>query len=294
MKKKFYWVLIVVFAVVFLISGVVVVDYIVKSYEHQKKMEQLQNMYTTSPNQNTSPSAPITTGPQGSTPGGIGSTPGGTLPSGSILVPPTTMFPTEPTVPLGPPIEEELAWHYANNKDVVGWIRIDGTRINYPVMQRVTEKDYYLDKDFWGDKDKHGSIYVREVCDVFEPSDNVTMYGHQMADGTMFADIHKFKKADFFQEHPTIQFDTLYERHTYQIVCIFRTSGTFGEGFPFHLYDDFSGEEEFNEFIDGVRDLAIQDSGIEVEYGDKFICLSTCERTVLENGRLVLVAVRID
>jgi sortase B len=163
-------------------------------------------------------------------------------------------------------------------------------------------KDYYLYRDFYGNEDRHGSVYVREACDVFGPSDNVTIYGHNMADGTMFANIHKFKDKTFFDSHPEIYFDTLYERHTYQVVCLFRTSGSYGVGFPYHLYDNFKDEAEFKEFINGVRgkkfandpeyDL-IFDSGISVKYGDKFICLSTCEEWPITNGRLVLVAVRI-
>jgi sortase B len=182
---------------------------------------------------------------------------------------------------------------YQLNNDVVGFIYIKDTNINNPVLQRKSKKDYYLYRDFYGNEDRHGSVYVREVCDVFGPSDNVTIYGHNMADGTMFANLHKYKDKDFFNAHPVVYFDTLYERHTYQVVCIFRTSGTYGEGFPYHLYDDFKDEAEYNAFIKGVRKLAIFDSGISVNYGDKFICLSTCEEWPIKNGRLVLLAVRI-
>ena len=121
----------------------------------------------------------------------------------------------------------------------------------------------------------------------------MTIYGHAMADGTMFGRLNRYKTKQFFDAHPYVKIWDLYEEHTYQVVCIFKTSGTYGEGFPYHLFDDFENEAEYEEFINGVRKLAIQDSGIETQYGDKFICLSTCEYTTA-NGRLVLVAKRIS
>lgn len=191
------------------------------------------------------------------------------------------------------------------NPDVVGWIRIvkdenassdyNKYLVNYPILHRPADKDYYLYRDINGKYDRNGggSIYLREQCDLLEPTDVLTIYGHAMYDGTMFGRLNRYKTKSFFQEHPYIQILNLYEEHTYQVVCIFKTSGTYGEGFPYHLYDDFEDEAEYEEFINGVRDLALLDSGIETQYGDKFICLSTCEYTQ-NNGRLVLVAKRIS
>ncbi len=195
-------------------------------------------------------------------------------------------------------------WSLKNNSDVVGYIRIvnDPDRdvndkkyylVNYPILHRPTERDYYLNRNFYGQSDKHGAIYLREACDMFKPTDVLTIYGHNMADGSMFAGIHKYLTKSYFNDHPYITVWDLYEEHTYQVVCIFRTSGTYGVGFPFHLYDNFADEAEYQEFINGVRDLAVYDSGIETEYGDQFICLCTCEYTI-NNGRLILVAKRIS
>lgn len=189
------------------------------------------------------------------------------------------------------------------NKDVVGYIRIldnpnatdKGYKylVDYPILHRPNEKDYYLKRNLDGKYDERGSIYLRENCNILEPTDVLTIYGHAMADGQMFGRLNRFLNKTFFKEHPYIQMWDLYEEHTYQVVCVFKTSGTYGEGFPYHLFDNFSDEAEYLEFINGVRDLAIFDSGIETTYGDQFICLSTCEYT-LNNGRLVLVAKRIS
>ena len=301
MNKKLYWALIVLFSLIFLVSAIFVVRYMIDSYRYQQQLEDLQR-----PTQPTRPSVtllpPTTSTPWPGTTAPIDTTgpTGPTTPSLPIVLPtqPPTTPPTQPSTP-GSGMLPDLEPLYNQNNDVVGYIYIEGTRINNPVLQRKSEKDYYLYRDFFGKDDRHGSIYVREACDVFKPSDNVTIYGHNMADGTMFADLHKFKDKSFFNDHPVIYFDTLYERHTYQVVCIFRTSGTYGVGFPFHLYDNFKDEAEFNQFIKGIRKRndkvdMINDSGIAVSYGDQFICLSTCEDWPIKNGRLVLLAVRIS
>lgn len=197
------------------------------------------------------------------------------------------------------------------NKDVVGYIRIvdDETSSNkwnkylvdYPILHRPNDKDYYLKRNLNGKYDERGSIYLRETCDVLAPTDVLTIYGHAMADGQMFGRLNRYLNKTFFNAHPYIQMWDLYEEHTYQVVCIFKTSGTYGVGFPYHLFDDFDNEAEYLEFINGVRNIAstgyegktIFDSGIETQYGDQFLCLSTCEYSI-NNGRLVLVAKRIS
>lgn len=285
LNKKLYWALIILFSAIFLVSAVFVADYLIDSYQKKQLDKELLSTLPTS----TRPSVslrPSTTGTTGAV----------TLPDIPGFIDPSTestqTVSPEATAPNGMLLDMDAL--YQLNDDVVGFLYIKDTNINNPVLQRKSEKDYYLYRDFYGNEDRHGCLYVREACDVFEPSDNVTIYGHNMADGTMFANLHKYKDETFFNEHPIIYFDTLYERHTYQVVCIFRTSGTYGVGFPFHLYDNFKDEAEYNTFIKGIRKLAIHDSGISVSYGDKFICLSTCEEWPITNGRLVLLAVRIS
>lgn len=294
MNKKLYWALIIVFSIIFIISAVFVVDYIIDAYKNKQMNAGLQ--VSTPPSHTGTLRQPTTS----TRPGTTGTTPFPTTVPPTTVTNPTsiqTQTPSSSTSASG--MLPELETLFNINSDVVGYIYIPDTNVNYPVLQRPGEKDYYLYRDFYGREDRHGSIYVREACDVFGPSDNVTIYGHNMADGSMFAHILKFKDETFFDDHPVIYFDTLYERHVYQVVCVFRTSGTYGVGFPFHLYDNFADEEEFNAFIKGIRKRndrvdMVNDSGIAVEYGDKFICLSTCEDWPIKNGRLVLLAVRIS
>ncbi len=180
------------------------------------------------------------------------------------------------------------------NPHLVGWISIEGTNVNYPVVQTTVDNaDYYLHRNYYRQYDSHGCIYVREQCDVMKPSDNLTIYGHRMQDHTMFGHLAKYERKDFWQDHQIIQFYTLKARHQYQIVGVFTTTATLGQGFQYHLYEDFANKAQFDKFFQEVQRHALYDTGISASYGDKLITLSTCEYTQ-ENGRLVIVAKQID
>ena len=178
------------------------------------------------------------------------------------------------------------------NSDIVGWISIEGTNIDYPVVQRKDITNYYIYRDFYGRQIMRGCIYVKEDCDVFAPTDNVVMYGHMMQDGSMFADLSKYTSKKFWQEHQFVQFDTLRGRHTYQIVCVFKTTANSG-GFPYHTFVEAEYDSDWDDFWVQCQENAFYDTGLDINCNDKIITLSTCEYT-LKNGRLVVVAKRVE
>lgn len=185
----------------------------------------------------------------------------------------------------------EYAQLYLMNTDLVGWITIDGTTVNYPVMQTPDRVDYYLYRDFFRKDSKHGCIYAREQCDV-NNSDNVVIYGHRMKDGSMFNNLLLYKEQDYYEDRRYIQFNTLTERHTYEVVAVFTTVAT-ESGFGYHLFNDAANQEEFDAFIAQCKALSLYDTGVDAQYGDKLITLSTCEYS-RDNGRMVLVAKQIS
>ena len=192
-----------------------------------------------------------------------------------------------------PPILQDYAAIYEENNHVVGWIKIEGTKVNYPVMQTPEEPNYYLKRNFNGKYSEHGCIYAREECDINEPSDNITLYCHNMLDGSMFAALLDYEDKATWEYNPLIFFDTLHEYHVYKIFAVFKTTASIDEGFKYHNMIDALDEEDFNNFIATAKELSFYDTGITPEYGDKIICLSTCEYT-LKNGRFVVAAVRIS
>lgn len=203
--------------------------------------------------------------------------------------------PEETTAPTEPVMLQEYAAVYEANQDVVGWIKIDGTRVDYPVMQTPDRPNYYLKRNFDGvyNESSGGCIYIREECDMNKPSDNITVYGHNMLNGSMFAALLEYEDKEVWENNPLIFFDTLYEYHVYKIFAVFKTTASIDEGFKYHNMIDALDEEDFDNFIATAKELSFYDTGITPEYGDKIICLSTCEYT-LKNGRFVVAAVRIS
>ena len=208
--------------------------------------------------------------------------------------------PTEKTVPDDTPVsegEDVLAKYqklYLQNEDMVGWISIDGTTINYPVMQSKDNPNFYLKHGFDKAYTDYGCPYVQENCDMELPSDNIIIYGHHMNNGSMFADLEKFKDEDFWREHKTIAFNTLTEKNEYEILAVFKTVvyTDSPEAFKYYRFTDAQSPEEFKAFIDKCKELSLYDTGVSAEYGDKLITLSTCEYS-RTNGRLVVVAKKV-
>lgn len=130
--------------------------------------------------------------------------------------------------------------------------------------------------------------YMQENCDL-EQSDNVVIYGHHMKNGSMFSDLCKYESEDFYQEHKTVHFDTLADFGEYEIVAAFKTVAYSQEGFKYYHFVNAEDEAAFDEFIAECKSLALYDTGVTAEYGDKLITLSTCEYS-RTNGRMVIVA----
>lgn len=183
---------------------------------------------------------------------------------------------------------------YAQNDDTIGWIKVDDTQINYPVMQSVNEPNFYLKHGFDKEYTDYGCPYVQENCDVEKPSDNLIIYGHNMNNGSMFAGLMKFKDKSFWEKHKTISFDTLTDHYDYEVVTVFKTFvySNSPESFKYYQFTDAETKLDFDEYIRKCKELALYDTGVTAEYGDKLISLSTCEYS-RTNGRLVVVAKRV-
>lgn len=186
---------------------------------------------------------------------------------------------------------EKYAAIQEKNSDFVGWLRIDGTNINYPVMQSPDNPDFYLKHSFDKEYSNYGVPYVQENCKL-GVLDNITIYGHHMNDGSMFADLCKYESEDFYREHTSIQFDTMDGFGEDEIVAAFKTVAYSNEGFPYFLFVKADKSEDFDDFIAKCKELALYDTAVTAEYGDKLITLSTCEYS-RDNSRMVVVAKKV-
>lgn len=265
MNKNLYRILLVALAVIFLLSGWKLVSYYHDGRKTQNRYDELAEMV-----QQAQPSETIATPTE--------------PPVTESTVPDATTEP-QPDDGILPEYRDLLEY----NPDLVGWLRIEGTEINYPVVQTPDQPEYYIDRDFDGEYNTHGCLFADGNCDV-ENSDNVTIYGHHMNDGTMFGGLQKYDEYDYWKAHPVIYFDTLTEHRRYEIFAVFRTTATVGQGFPYHRFIDAATEEEFDQFVDKCKALSVYNTGIDPVFGEPLICLSTCEYSQ-HNGRYVVVGV---
>ena len=281
MKRWLRIVLIVMFSLCFIVSGISLVRYYWNAYQNKQQYGQLQQiMEQARPVVHQLPQ-------QEDTPEEVATTTENATETVSELV-----SVTDPDTGLPVQVLPEFSELYALNRDIVGWIAIPDTNINYPVMHTPDRTDYYLYRDFYGKDSVHGCIYIREACNVETPSDNVVIYGHRMKDGSMFHNLSNYEKKEFYEAHKYIQFDTLQQRHLYEVVAVFKTVAT-SQGFDYHLFVNAYDEADYDDFIAQCKAHSFYDTGVSARYGDKLITLSTCEYSQ-DNGRMVIVAKRIN
>lgn len=192
-----------------------------------------------------------------------------------------------------PDILPEYSLLCQKNQRLIGWVKIDGTVIDYPVMQTVNN-EYYLDHNFNQEEDRNGCIFMDYQCDVVKGCDNIILYGHHMKSGKMFGTLNKYSKESYYEEHPTIQFDTIYEKGTYQVMYVFRSKVYSEEEVTFKYYQfiNAASEKEFNSAMNEMAALSLYDTGVTAVYGDKLLTLSTCDYQE-KKGRFVVVAKKI-
>lgn len=184
---------------------------------------------------------------------------------------------------------------YAQNSDLVGWLTIDAIGVDYPVMQTPGDNEYYLRRGFDKLYSLAGSLFLDENCRITSPSTaNWLIYGHNMSDGSMFGQLDKYAEESFYREHPTFEFDTLYEEMQWQIVAVIRTQ-VGADDLPYYTFFDASSERDWQAKYQAVMDLALYDTGVTAQYGDQLLTLSTCGTTSsTTDKRLAVIAKRID
>ena len=189
---------------------------------------------------------------------------------------------------------EEYETLYNKNRRLIGWLKIEDTNIDYPVLQ-TTDNIYYLDHNFEQEYDKNGSLFLDAACDIVHRNTNLIIYGHHMRSGKMFGNLNKYSSESYYKEHPYIQFDTIYEKGTYQVMYVFR-SKIYNEDeivFKYYQFFDAVSEKEFNSNMQEMAALSLYDTGVIASFGDELLTLSTCDNSEAD-GRFVVVAKRIQ
>ena len=196
---------------------------------------------------------------------------------------------------------------YNMNEDFIGWLKIEDTNVDYPLMQCPEDEQFYLDRDFQKNYSANGSLILDNDSDIGNgtkannyddgtlPSTNLIIHGHNMKNGAMFGNLDKYRQQDYEKTHNIINLTTLFEEREYEIVAVclsqvFLKSQT--DVFKYYKFFEAYSKDEFDYFYDNIKELQLYDTGVTAEYGDEFLTMSVCAYHV-ENGRLIVVAKRI-
>lgn len=206
-------------------------------------------------------------------------------------------------IPVILPQYQEL---YEQNQDLIGWLRIEGTNIDYPVMQTPQDEEYYLRRDFYGEENRNGCLIMdtdsnvgvgdweHEYQNGSAPSTNLIIHGHTMKSGEMFGNLNLYEDEAYGLAHNIICFDSLYEQREYELIAVFYSQVFYENQDVFKYYKFFQADtqEEFDDWYHNIKQLSLYDTNVTAGFGDEFITLSCCSYHV-EDGRFVVVAKRI-
>lgn len=180
------------------------------------------------------------------------------------------------------------------NQDFAAWICIPGTKIDYPVMLRPDDPNYYLHRSFNGEYNDNGAIYIGVGCDL--NSDNIMIHGHHLNNGSMFGELSNYKKEDFYKEHPIVLFDTVEKNGEYEVFAVCRErvyEESVKNVFKYYEYGGNLSKEDYELYVNQVKKDSLYDTGITPEYGQQLLTLSTCSYILDDgSGRFVVVAAR--
>ena len=181
------------------------------------------------------------------------------------------------------------------NTDVKGWIKINDTNINYPLLQGL-DNDYYLNRNYQKEYSSYGSIFIDKDSNLDDINSNVIIYGHSMNDKEMFQNLLNYANKEYYDSHKIIEIYTNNEARKYEIVTVFKSRVFYQDEqnvFRYYYCHDLSSEEKYNDYVNNSKNLELYNTGVDAHFGEQLITLITCEYSE-DNGRMVVVAKRVS
>ncbi|MGN4126483.1 class B sortase [Lysinibacillus sphaericus] len=251
MKKKISKLLTFLYLAIFLYSGFVLAKYVYTYYETSKSLKEVQSIYE------------------------------------------ETLETIEKQADVSSTSTEDLMMKYtvrpqfnellAVNDRMVGWISVDNTKLNNPILQ-ADDNDFYLNHNFKNRESRAGSVFMDYRNDALDMSQNTILYGHAMKNGTMFGSLKNYLNQDYADAHRTIYLDTLYEGYDIEVFAAYETTIDF-----YYIETEFKSDESFFQFIEQVQARSTIDMNIEIGPDDKILTLSTCKDSVMSDDHRFVV-----
>ncbi len=181
-------------------------------------------------------------------------------------------------------VRSEFDKLHAINEDIVGWVEIDGTKINYPILQ-APNNDYYLTRNYKHETSRAGSIFM-DYRNQLKEEKNMILYGHRMKDESMFQQLTKYENENFLKEHQEILFDTLYESFDAEVFSVYYTTTDFD-----YIQTEFESLGEYQALLKEIQEKSLHETDIEIKQDDRILTLSTCDYSLdPDEGRFVVHA----
>jgi len=218
-----------------------------------------------------------------------------TIPVEMVVVPPTPKPTVKPTAIPGPILEspinadyfEQLRREY-DNDDIIGYLKIEGTSIDYLVVQS-NDNQFYLEHNIHKEADRAGWVFLDYENDVMHDDPNTIIYAHNMRDDVMFHSLRNYTSKEYFEKHRYVTFNTEYADQTWEVFSFYNVNA---RSF-YYIQVIFPTHDDFVKLLMEMKSRSIYDTGVEVSLDDRVLVLSTCvggndrnERYVL-NARLV-------
>ena len=218
--------------------------------------------------------------------------------------PPTEPATEEPTEAETEPSTEEIELPLsaraqellAQNPDTRGWIKVEHTDVDNPFVQ-CDDNEYYLSNSFEKEPFRAGTVFM-DYRDIFgwkesEQSTNIILYGHNMANNTMFGSLRRYRQDEtYYKTAPFIELSSNYKTYTYVIFANPITDGSAQATWRYWDMEDLSNPEEFTAYVETAKQKSLSKIPIDVEYGDKILTLSTCYSDA-DDSRFLIIARRL-
>ena len=186
------------------------------------------------------------------------------------------------------------------NADSIGFITIEGTPIQNPVV-KAQDNNKYLNLNFYGEESRAGTVFLDWRCNfdvvenhklLLQNADNLVVYGHNMGDESMFGCLKYYQRDyNYYIQHPVIEFNSNYEMYKYKIFGVILVDAFDESDTKFDCWNKlyFSDENDFYDFVNEIKRRTIVSNDVDVKYGDSLLTLSTCNTTLGDNGRLLII-----
>jgi sortase B len=188
-----------------------------------------------------------------------------------------------PPIQIKPQIQEKFKALIAKNEDVIGWLKLDNTVIDYPVTQS-NDNEFYLEHDVNKQKNQAGSIFMDYRNNLELSNRNLILYGHDMLDKSMFAAILSYESKYYWDAHPIIHFDTKFNNQDWEVFSAYTTDVDFD-----YIQTDFKSNKEYNQFLQLIQQKSVHPSTLKLAEDDTILTLSTCSYA-FNNARFVVHA----